>query len=183
MMPTQQKIYMMIAVFSTVVLALAVGLAYPLFTGIKKDAEAVLEQKDKIGNVELQNKALDDFREQHESRQPNFDKIDALFVDAKDPIAFITFLEKTASLSKITIDITFSSAEEGGADEWPVALFQIMAKGGFANALDFARKVETAPYLTVIKKINMHPLPEATTGAKNIPGKVEAVFLVEVITK
>ena len=157
-------------------LALAVFLIYPVLTDIKNSSEEILLKKSEIISINDQNRELDSFSKKYNSYNDNFEKVNKLFVNSKDPINFIKFLEKTANDSGISTDIKLDiSLSDKGFNDWPVAISNISATGEFLNILKFSEKLDTSPYLMKIKSLTIERSPQEST--------VDANFLVEAITK
>lgn len=180
-MITLKRMYSIIAVFAVAAAALGAFLIYPLFTQIKSVSADILQKRGEIANAGVQNKELDAFREKFKDYEPNLQKMDALFIDAKDPLDFITFLEKVAEGSGVGISITLLSSQEKITGLWPSLAFQISATGKYAGMLDFFEQLEVGPYLTRTRKLSLRPR-YGEDGKKSL-GQVDADVVLEAFVK
>ena len=151
---------------------------------IKNASEEISSYKSGAVSIDLQNKELDNFKKNNKEYKPNLEKIDALFVEAKNPIDFIEFLEKIAFDSGVISDInlvpTPKNASTAGVS---TAFFQIYAKGGFLNILKFSERLETGPYLAKVSNVTIKKLEEKTEKGENVYMGADANFLIEVVAK
>lgn len=176
MMKNQNKIYIIITIFALIVLVLIVFVIYPTLEDIKNSSREILLDKSKVISINEQNKELDDFKKKYNNHNYNLEKINQLFVDSKDPVDFIKFLEKTANDSGIGTDIKLDiSLSEKGFNNLPVAISNIFTTGNFLNILKFSEKLDTSPYLMRINNL--------TIKKSSQESMVDANFLVEAITK
>lgn len=175
-MKNRNKIYIIIITFSFVALALIVFIISPVLRDIKNGSNEILLDKSKVISIDEQKKQLDDFKKKYNNYSHNLEKINQLFVDSKDPVDFIKFLEKSANDSGINTDVKLNvSLSAEGFDNLPVVISSISATGKFLDILKFSEKLDTSPYLMRIKN---------ATIKKSLKGPtVDANFLVEAITK
>ena len=184
-MKLPNKIYSTAAIFTLIALLLVVFLIYPTFRDIKHTSQEIVSGKEKTAFLYQQNKELDDFKKKYKDYEANLGAIDQLFIDPKNPVDFIKFLESTSSRLNVALDINVIT---GAKKESPAgssdSSFQIYARGNFANVLKFAEQMETGPYLLVVKSLSIGKLTqEEGKEAKPLPGMVGAHFVVEVVTK
>ncbi len=157
-------------------LVLIVFLIYPVLRYIKNSSKEILLDKSKVISINEQNRELDDFKKKYNNYVYNLEKVGQLFVDSKDPVSFIKFLEKTAIDSGINADVKLDiSLLNKGFNNWPVVISNIFVTGEFLNMLKFSEKLDTSPYLMRIKNVIIKKSPQGST--------VDANFLVEAITK
>ncbi len=183
-MQPKNKIYIILITFSLISLALIAFLIYPTFLDIKNNANQILSYKDESVIIEMENKELGDFKKEYKEYGPNFKKIDQLFIDSKDPIDFIKFLEKISSDSGVTADINLADADKNAKDDdLPISKFQVYVKGDFLHVLGFSEKLETGPYLIKVLNLTMEKVVQSSIKEKNVPDTVDASLLIGVANK
>lgn len=176
----QNKPLVLAAAFGLGVLALAAVAIIPLIYGIKKDSEALASIKSEIAALELQQAHIDAFKKNYENYKPNLEKIDGLFTDAKNPVAFIEFLENTAARSGIDAQISLQAQpkKEAGAD----LAFLVHATDNFTRIREFIERLENGRYLVQIDSVSLNGLVPQE-GVAYIPGGVDAVFSIKAFAK
>lgn len=176
MIKNQNKIYIIIIIFILIALMLIVFLIYPVLRDIQNGSKEILSNKSKVAFLNKQRNELNGFNRKYNNDSYDLERIDQLFVDSKNPIDFVEFLEKTANDSGITMDIKLNiSLLDKGFNKWPVAISNIAVTGEFFNILKFSEKLNTSPYLMMIKNITIKKSQQVSA--------VDANFLVEAITK
>ncbi|MSU60445.1 MAG: hypothetical protein EXS52_00830 [Candidatus Staskawiczbacteria bacterium] len=100
-MDVKNKIYITITLFSAAALTLIALLVYPTFKDIKNISGEILLKRVEASSMDFQNRALDNFKKKYKEYGSNLVKINQSFVDIKNPVDFIEFLEKTATESDI----------------------------------------------------------------------------------
>ena len=187
-MITKNKIYISSAVFSLLSLAFVLFLILPALKDIKAFSNDLLAGKNNLLSLTEQVKEMNVFNKNYSDYKSNLEKIDSLFVDAKNPIAFIEFLEKTSADSKIKSDISLTpgTIKEGSANA-PSIAFQINCEGNFSDIIKFSEKIENGPYLASIQSLMIRKIEtQNQSGGKNPvepSEKVSAAFSISVLTK
>jgi len=174
-MKTKDKKYIILAIFVIIVLLLIALLIYPTLKDIKNSYEEVLSNKGKVISVDKEVKELDNFVRNYKNYEPDLKKLDRLFIDPKNPIDFIKFLEKIALDSDVKIDINLVQSEKK-----ETASFQVHIQGDFLNALKFSERMEKSPYLDRIQSLTMQKLIKKEETS---PNQVGANFSLEIIAK
>lgn len=176
MTKNQSKIYIIIALFTLIVLMLLVFLIYPVLADIQNISEEILTDKNNVISINNQNVDFENFKKKYNNYINNLEKLDASFVDPKNPIDFIKFLEKTASDSGINTDIKMDiTLSDKGFNNFPVAISNMYGTGNFLDILRFAEKLDASPYVMRIKNISIKKSPQKST--------VDFNFSVEAVTK
>jgi len=181
---TQNKIYIISAVFVLFILALALFLALPVFNDIKKGSAQLLSAKQDIRSLQNEAAALENFQKRYREYQPNLEKIDGMFIDLKTPVDFIQFLEKTSSDLEISSQISMPPRGQlqNTGEKWPFAIFQINFKGNFAKILELSKKLESSPYLIEIQDLSLKEAKSGTAKA-GLSSEFNAIFLIKVFAK
>ena len=171
-MAIKKKSYIILLTFILITTVLVMFFVYPLLREIKINSEELLLEKKRTATLEFQAKETETFQKNYSLYAPNLEKIEQLFIDSKDPVDFIKFLEKTASNSGITSKISLLPSPE--KDNQNFISFQFFSNGDFSKILEFSEKLETGPYLIEIKNLVI----------KNSTNQnVDANFLIKVFTK
>lgn len=174
------EMYTFAAIFVVLSLLLIVFLVHPALQGIKRGSGEIISEKSTVLFVEMENKELDRFKNRYESYESNLQKIDQLFVDTKNPVAFITFLENTAANTNVDAEISLVPRQNPQKDALPLLILQVSAKGTFRNILTFSQKLETGPYLVTINNLAIKKVPGGEE-AEDIGALLDADIILEVI--
>jgi len=176
----QQKIYTFLILFGAVIILLIVLIVHPLLREIKKNSEELLLQKTNLISFSEEIKNLGISKELYEKNRLNLEKISPLLIDPEIPIEFIGFLEKNASDSQLSIEISSMATAKKENELWPSLTFQILVAGPSPNFLKFLEKLENSPYLIEILNFNLKKI----SGKEGIPsGSINAALLIKVFTK
>ncbi len=172
-MKNQNKIYIIAAIFALISLILIVFLVWPSIRSIKEGAQNILAQKGEEEFINAQNRELNNFKNNYLSYGSDLEKADKMFVNSRDPVDFIQFLENTAFESGVKADISLAqNTGEQKSKKSAFMSFNIASTGDFVKILLFCKKLEYGPYLVEIQNIEV----------KNT-GNVSAIFSINVQTK
>lgn len=177
-MKLQNKIYLISTFFAVAILGILAFFVYPPLNDIKNNSQKIISDKNQIFFIKKETEELDIFKKNYKEYESNLKKIDKLFVDSKNPVDFVKFLENTAYNSGLQSDISLLQSSKS-----EVATFQVYVIGDFLKILDFADKLETGSYLITIQNLSIKKIITGRDKEKDTSNKVEANFLIEVITK
>ena len=168
------RIHYVLAVFMAIDLALIGFFAYPTLKEIKAISRDILSGKDSVVLFDVQSKEIEQFKRKYPEYKPNLENINNLFVDGRNPVVFIQFLEKLAGDSGVVSQINLSQYDP---DAKPVApmLFQINIKGSFSNIVEYFEKLENGPYLVRVNNFDIQKSPEDTVLPLSVRITVEAI--------
>jgi len=144
-MSIKRKFALMLIIFVALDAAIIYFAAVPFFFQVKEASAHLISQIDKAYELENKIKNLNEVEASRKKYQEYSEKIDAFFVDAKEPIGFIEFLEKEAEASKLSIEITPLVSRQ----------FQIALKGAFPDFVRYIEKMESASYLIEVANVNI----------------------------
>lgn len=157
-----------------IVLALSVSLSVflirPIFSGIKKNSEELINQKQKINFLEEKINNIEEFKKNQDEIGKNLEKIKTLFVESEAPVNFIGFLEQTAKESQLSIKISPSASTKRVEDPWSSIVFEITSATPFPSLLRFLEKLESNPYLIKIQSFSITRLKEGDLRTKELEG-------------
>ena len=151
--------------------------------------EATLSEKaDKYDEYEVafnMAKELDEvenFKQKYEKYRTDLEKIDNLFVDSKNPVEFIKFLENTASDAGVRLEI--SSPSFSSDAKFPLMIFRLSSYGDFSKNLSFIKKLEAGPYLAKIQNLDIGRYQDGQSSKdKKQSEKIKSVFSINVFAK
>lgn len=167
-MTIEKRIKISIVIFLTLIISIGAFVIYPLFRKITDESQWLISEKDRFITTNQRINDLKKFDVLYKNREEILKQIDDLFIDAEVPVDFISFLEKTADQSSVSIEISpFSSGKEI-KDSWPFLNFQISISGPFPSFLLFLEKMENSPYLIEIQSLNISQSAEVKKSAGNI---------------
>ncbi|MFH1423359.1 MAG: type 4a pilus biogenesis protein PilO [Candidatus Nealsonbacteria bacterium] len=165
-------------ILGVIAVLLAGFVVRPLFLSIKQNSEAFFIQKGILAELEKKSENFKKFQSTYEIYQANLKRIDRLFVDNKEPVEFIEFLEEEAARVKLTIDLMpFTSKAGEVEDVWPSMSFQVNMAGSFTNFLRFLDKIESSPHLIVLSGLSLNK------PTKNTNGDIAISFQMKVYTR
>lgn len=174
----------MSAMFALTALILIVFLIYPTLIDIKNGSNEILSDREKVVLIQEEFGELYDFKERYQEYKINLEKIEKMFVDSKNYIDFIRFLEDIAFDSGVETDISLvSDSKDKKNNNSSATFFRISAKGDFLNILKFSEKLETGPYLIKIYNLTIKESKQSIALVNDLSDKLDANFLIEVITK
>jgi len=180
-MAIKKKIYLTILIFFLCFLILFFAI-FLLLGKIKSSSQELINKKQDLVVLEAKMVNLEKFKDVNNELNDFLKKIDSLFVNAKAPVAFINFLEKTAQKSHLDIEIMPLSSQvvKEEKDFWPSLSFRIIATGSFTDFLEFLTKTENSPYLVDVQNIT---LSQIVVEKQVVSGQVKANLLVKVFVK
>ncbi|MGB9743568.1 MAG: type 4a pilus biogenesis protein PilO [Minisyncoccales bacterium] len=148
------KIYLAISGFILSFFLIISFIVLPLLEQIKNNSQELTAEKEKLVDLEAKIVNLQKFKNLGNELSSFLEEINNLFVDAKAPIAFIDFLEKTARKSRLTIEIMPPIlVEKTEEDLWSYFKFHLILTGSFIDFLKFLEKIENSPYLVEVQSI------------------------------
>jgi len=172
-MEVRNKIYLVFTFSAPAALFLTWFFIYPIFMDIKNSSLQILSDRRRMIALEVEARSLNNFKKNYKQYQPNFKKIDQLFINPQNPVEFVKFLEESAAQSSLQTNISLVPGAEKGK-----ASFNIFTKGTFLAITMFTRKIDTGPYLITIHNLSIKKQKEKKeTGV--VPPQLEANFLIE----
>jgi len=179
-MGIKKEIYIIASAFFLLAVLLAVFFVYPLLKEIRQQSKELTVQRNSKIILESQFSEAEKFRQKYENYQPNLAKIDALFIDSRNPVTFIEFLESLASDSQIELQISTPSPSKEGQATYEN--FQLSALGNFSKILKFLRKIEAGSYLIKTQNLNIENF-KLDQKSKKQPNMVTMNFSIKVFSK
>ena len=174
--------YTIVGILGLIVLALVFLAITPLWIGLIHDSQNLVAVKHETDSLAVQNTQIETFKKAYPEYGPNLEKLGLLFVDRKNPVDFIEFLESAANQTGIVAKI---SLESGGIEkkETPAMVFTISASSDFLNILRFAERVDNSPYLASVERISLNHQPNLPGNKNYIQGSVDAKLSITALSK
>ncbi len=139
--------------YAAVSLILALFFILPAINDIKNEAENLSLEQNKIASFENFRQKVENFKKDYDSYSENLNKIDRIFIDSQNPVAFLEFLEKSASDSGVLLEVSPIFVSRQGADNF--ADMQISCQGSFEEVLNFLRRIELGDYLIKVENLTI----------------------------
>jgi len=177
----KNSIYTATSIFGLVILISILFVIIPLLGEIKKNSNDIVVRKASLILLESQASEIGKFKNNYELYKPNFNKIDQLYVDPKNPVDFFKFLEAEASYYKIKSIVSLSANLTGKNIQF--INFKISTQGNFVDILAFLEKIETGPYLIKAGNLIIKKMPQADISKKSNLEIVAADFSMEAYIK
>lgn len=159
-MTTKNKVYLSSVIFVLLGASLIIFLVQPVYKDIGISSEELILEKQTLTSLEAKIKNIEDFRKNYQETKENLEKTKNLFIKLKAPINFIYFLEESARVSQIPLEIFPSQVKENKEGAWSYIVFKIDSACSFPNFLKFLEKLESSPYLIEIHGLTMTKLTE-----------------------
>ncbi len=169
-MTLENKAKLSFVVFLGISILIIVFSIYPLFKSINDNAVELSFKKQDALYLDNKLENIDEFKRNYKEIKGNLEKGENLFATSEAPVDFIGFLEEISKNTYISIEIAPSPLAKSLNDPWFSMVFQIRAVSGFRNFLEFIEKLETGPYLTQIKSLNITRLTSEALRAKSLIG-------------
>ena len=173
-MKNNNKIYIISSIFILILLCLVAFFAWPIFKDIEKNSDDLVFAKNNLANLGTQINETNSFKKNYESYRENLDRISQLFVDPKNPVDFIEFLENTALSSKVTSQISLPPTSSVPQQ---FVMMQVTCKGSFSSILSLIKKIESGPYLIEIENLTIQNPDQGSQDKK------DATLSIKVFTK
>lgn len=171
------QIYSVLFIIATTLLF--IFLVSPTLADIKYNSDKILSNKSELVFTDRQSRAIEDFRAEYNSYQPNLLKVDQTLVDPKNPVRFVQFLETSSLESGVSLNLNIvNSSKKETINNLPAIPFNLNMKGDFGDILMFAEKLEKGPYLVKIQNLTMN---KQLLESSNY--QIEAELLIYVATK
>jgi hypothetical protein len=181
LLKNRDKTYIISVISGLAVLFLILFFIWLLLTGIKNNSKNLISIKNNTAVLETQNNEIEDFKKNYWDYKPNLDKINQLFVDPKNPVDFIKFLEEESYNSGINPKIALLPISQ--QENQNIITFQLFSNGDFSKIMDFSEKLEAGPYLIEIKSLTIKNSDEEGISKNYASGKVDAVFVIKTFIK
>ena len=187
-MKRNKKIYIISLISILVSLFLVTFFIWLLLRGIEKNSKDLISSKNDIFTLAARTNETENFKKNYGNYEPNFKKIDQLFIDPNNPVDFIKFLESTAYNFQITSQISlrpsFQNAQQGtGGIIKNFIIFQLSSRGNFSDVLNFVKKIENGPYLIEIENLTIGDSGASESGKKTAVSSasknVDATFTIK----
>lgn len=183
-MTLKQKKYLLIALWTILLLFIFFLVVFPLIKEINKTKKDLQVQGKELALFQERNKALQAFQQKYYKKQET-QLIHNFFVNPGAPVAFISFLEKTAQQVKVKLEISpLPLTSEEKKEKFPPLRFLLKGEGAFPNFYQFLAKVEKAPYLTTTERVELQKVKgESREGKKEEKGKLNFTLTLKVYAK
>ena len=177
----KNRLYSILIIFTLALVLIIIFLVYPLFLDIKNISRETLSNKEESAFLQDQSREFDSFKNKISIYEPDLFKMEKIFIDPKDPVKFIEFLESTSLNSNIELSINLvKDTTKDSLNNPQVSYFQVDARGSFQNIMIFFQKIEKGPYLLKINKASISNLGK-TEQVRESNNLLEAVFIIQPI--
>lgn len=158
----QIKLYITIAVVTTILIALIFGAIMPILGKINSLKERYLSIKLQIVNTKERRSQVERVEKEFEVIKDSIAKIDVALVDSSKFLDVIIKLEqlaeKTGNRQEITIIEIPKSQKDSKEKESSLFKnipFKVILRGTFENAMSFMNELENAQFYSKIEKVEM----------------------------
>ena len=182
-MSISKKLYLVLLIFSVVLLLIWFFFLNPFLSSIKKGSREIKAAANSLILLDKRYQDFQSFKEQTAKVQPVFDKMNDSLVNHGAPIKFAEFLEKEAQEIGISLKISKILPRQQESIFWGSIQFNLSLSGSFPRCLVFLKKLELSSYLIKIIDINISkPSKREMTGNLQ-PGDVTINVTTEVYSK
>lgn len=168
----KKKLIWMLVIYSLVIVLFILFIDYYLVAKIRTISQEYLANQKILVQFDEKEKLAKSLQNQYQEIEPNFKKLENVFLDIKDAVGFITDLEKVAQSTNNFFEIkSVSSFESDTTDNKnPFLGFHITIWGDFSELISFLANLEDSPYppyrLTEITNFNITRLEKANLDGK-----------------
>jgi len=131
------------------------GAVYPIFQGIVKDYETMLERRQELLQIAEDRKQLRDFEDVSLQYKQEFLELESLFVDRETPVPFFRFLDQAALQFGLQIEKAPDDPRQVEGDVWPSLEVRLVGSGLYSDFLAFLQTIENAPYIVEVQKLDI----------------------------
>lgn len=144
----KKKLIEMIAAYLLIIIFFILFINYYLVVKIKAVSQEYLASQKILAQFDEKEKLVNSLRKQYQEIEPDFKKLENVFLDVKDTVGFITDLEKVAQSTNNFFEIkSISSFELNKTDNKnPFLGFHIAILGDFSELISFLANLEDSPY-------------------------------------
>ncbi|MCP6718439.1 MAG: hypothetical protein KJI70_02785 [Patescibacteria group bacterium] len=169
-MTLENKAKLSLIIFLGISILIIVFSIYPLFKSINDNAVELSFKKQDVLYLDNKLENIDEFKRNYKEIKGNLEKGENLFATSEAPVDFIGFLEEISKNTYVSIKMAPSPLAKSLNDPWFSMVFQIKTVSSFRNFLEFIEKLETGPYLTQIKSLNIVRLTKENLRAESLSG-------------
>ena len=127
----------------------------PLIKDIKEASDEFVSTKKNLAALDAKVENSIALKELYISCSPDFERIDALFVDSEVPVKFVNFLKETANNLNLPIEISLASSQPSNTESHSLLNFNLSLTGSFLDISKFLAKIENASYLIQVLNLKM----------------------------
>lgn len=152
-METKKQIYIISSTFVLTIFFLLLFLVFPILNDIKQNSKDFANQKNSTYVLADEFDQAKEFQTNNKNFSVELDAINNIFVDSKNPVKFIQFLEKMASESNVSMEISkpYFVKEKSIL----IAFLQLSVVGDFSSILKFTAIVESGNYLVKLQDLSI----------------------------
>jgi hypothetical protein len=180
-----KKIYIVSLFFAGFFIALTIFLIIPLVKGIEKDSRDLITVKGDRDFFSEEKKNIEKFEDVFKEIEPSLQKIDGFFVSSEVPIEFMSFLEKLALESNVSVKNPSVNLVESNKSSWPFLNFNLEVSGSFSSFSRFVEKLENSSYLIQVQNLNIKKINSdfSSSSQKGLSDTINASFILKVFAK
>lgn len=175
----RKKIYLYITGFIILYLILGGVAVFPLMEGIQKSSKEFYSQKKNLATFAAQSQGMAGFKKSYQKLEPDLKKANQLFIDSEAPIDFLDFLEKTASSSEVSFEVS-SAKYNSPPQKRAFFRFRTAISGSFGKLLEFIEKLENSPYLIQVHHLGVDRVSPKEASSRLKAGDIQADFSIRV---
>lgn len=168
-MDLNKKNYIFLAIISFLLVGFLAGIILPLFLSLKNDSLELSLKKEELYSLVNKKKNFGAITVAYENLKEDIGKANDVFVNEKEPLNFISFLEKTGDSLGLLVQISLAQ-EEAKEEEISGVSFQIKVTGYFDDLMRFLEKIESAQFLTEINSLTI----QKNSGTKSGDAKISS---------
>lgn len=183
-MKNKNKIRLFLSFFIILNIVIVLFLLLPLFKNLKENSNNLINTRNEEFLFDGQINKLNEFKQNRDMYKNNFQKLEQILVDSKNPIYLIESIENMAKESNVLLDITLMSNlnKKLESDYWPSLFLQINSLGDLANTMKFLAKLENSSYLISVQNLKLSKNESTAKLKSKLDSEIKASYLVKVFT-
>ncbi len=186
-MNPKRKIIIISSISGIISLIFVFLVILPLINGIKKDSAEIISNNSSLKLLQDQENNIGNLKNRHAEVNPDFVRINNLFIDSAVPVGLIQFLENTAKDSRIKINIFRADFLKGAKNSWNYMNFSVNLTGSFSDFMKFIERIEYSSYFSQITSLSIREISQETPVQNNksltTPETISADLSIKIYTK
>jgi len=176
MTPPKRKTFIVFFAVAAINVLLFGLVSYAVLGRIIVNSKQFVSQEQAFAQAKIDAKSIQQFQKLQVSKEQEFKRFKAVFIDFTTPISFLEFIENLAQSFQLELQISPDNPKKIKEDPWRSLNFSLATAGSYNSVLGFVEKLELAPY--VLEVVSLH----ITQAAQEANGNVHATLVLKVYT-
>ena len=176
MISSKRKAFIVFFAVVAVNLLLLGLVSYAVLGRIIVNAKQLVFQEQAFAQNKIDEESIQQFQKLQVSKEQEFKRFEAVFVDFTTPINFLEFIENLAQSFQLKLQISLGNPEKIQGDPWRSLNFTLATTGSYSSVAGFVEKLELAPYALEFVSLRI------TQETQEADGNVRATLVLKAYT-